>query len=63
MATLQEMTKAAKRLNLLNLKSKRSKKIKIANKYLGKFKGIIPKGKTSTQFIRELRETLYGKIK
>jgi predicted DNA-binding protein len=30
---------------------------------LGKAKGIIPKGKSSTEYVRELRSTLYGKIK
>lgn len=30
---------------------------------LGKAKGVIPKGKSSTEYIRELRSTLYGKIK
>lgn len=35
----------------------------IADRFLGKFKGIIPKGKNSTQYIKELRSTLYGKIK
>jgi hypothetical protein len=30
---------------------------------LGKYKGIIPKGKTSTEFIRDLRSTLFDKVK
>lgn len=33
----------------------------MADKLLGSFKGIIPPGKSSTQFIRELRKDLYGK--
>ena len=39
------------------------KKTSIARKLLGKFKGVIPAGKTSTQFIRELRDSSYGKFK
>jgi hypothetical protein len=39
------------------------KRIKIADELLGKYQGIIPKGKSSTQFIRELRKGLYGKGK
>lgn len=33
----------------------------IVNKLLGSFRGITPADKTSTQFIRELRQDLYGK--
>lgn len=58
-STLQEAIEA---LELVKVKSK-SRKTKIADKLLGKFKGIIPSGKSSTQFIKELRGSLYGKIK
>lgn len=34
----------------------------IADDLLGKYKGIIPNGKTSTETIREMRNNLYGKI-
>lgn len=36
---------------------------KISDELLGKFKGILPSGKSSTQFIKELRSSLYGKTK
>ena len=40
-----------------------ARKTKIADELLGKFKGILPSGKSSTQFIKELRGNLYGKAK
>lgn len=36
---------------------------KVSDELLGKYKGIIPIEKTSTEFIRELRESLFGKLK
>lgn len=39
------------------------RKTSIAKKLLGKFKGMIPPGMTSTRFIRELRDGSYGKFK
>lgn len=38
-------------------------KEKVSDKLLGKYAGIIPKGKTSTEFIRELRSSAFGKMK
>lgn len=38
-------------------------KINIARDLLGKYKGIVPSEKTSTEIIKELRESLYGKVK
>ena len=35
----------------------------IANELLGKYKGIIPGGKSSTSFIKRQRINLYGKVK
>ncbi|MBI3814615.1 MAG: hypothetical protein HY279_09155 [Nitrospinae bacterium] len=35
----------------------------IAGGLLGKYKGIVHSEKTSTEIIKELRESLYGKIK
>jgi hypothetical protein len=35
---------------------------KIGKKWLGKFKDAIPSDKTSTEYLKELRGTLYGKI-
>lgn len=57
MSTLQEAIEAVESIKLRT----KSRKISIADKLLGKFKGIIPEGKTSTQFIKELRKSLYGK--
>ena len=59
MATLQDAVEAVKAIKI----SSWIKKPKVAEKLLGKFKGIIPEGKTSSQFIKELRGSLYGKIK
>ena len=36
---------------------------KISDSLLGKYANVIPDGKTSTEFIREMRSTSYGKIK
>jgi len=36
---------------------------KTSDALLGKYENIIPKGKTSTEFIRDIRGSLYGKIK
>lgn len=43
--------------------SSSKKKTGIADALLGKYRGVIPGDKSSTEFIRELREGLYGKIK
>ena len=59
MTTLKEAIEAIKAIG--NITS--SKKLKVADELLGKYAGIIPKGKTSTQYIKELRNSLYGKIK
>ncbi len=57
MATLQEAMEAIEMRKISSKSQGRS----IADKLLGKFKDIIPQGKTSTQFIKELRNSLYGK--
>jgi hypothetical protein len=36
---------------------------KVSEELLGKYKGIIPADKTSTEFIKELRSSLSGKVK
>jgi hypothetical protein len=38
------------------------KQEKIGKKWFGKFEGAIPPDKTSTEYLKELRGTLYGKI-
>ncbi len=35
----------------------------IANELLGKYKEVIPSGKSSTSFIKRQRFSLYGKVK
>ncbi len=59
MTTLKEAIKAIRAIEVIPTK----KTIKIADELLGRYKGIIPKNKTSSEFIRELRNSLYGKIK
>ena len=62
MTTLQQAIEAINSIKMtLHIVPK--KKTKIADELLGAFKGAIPKGQTSTQLIRHLRDTLYGKIK
>jgi len=58
MTTLKEAIEVIRSIEI----EKSNKKISIADELLGKYKGIIPKEKTSTEFIKELRGTLYGKI-
>lgn len=56
-STLKDVINAIKDVEEARPKIKR----KLADELLGKYKGIIPKGKTSTEFIRKLRNSLYGK--
>ena len=58
MTTLQEIIKAVKATKI-----PRKRHSHIAKSLLGSCQGVIPKGKTSTQVIRELRDNLYDKIK
>lgn len=58
-STLQQAIKALEGIKI----DKKIAEAKLAQKLCGKYRGVIPEGKTSTEFIRqELRETLYGKI-
>ena len=34
----------------------------IAEKWLGAFEGVVPEGMTSTEYIKKLRESCYGKF-
>jgi hypothetical protein len=52
---------AIKSIKSLSVPSKSEKKI--SDELLGKYEGIIPPKKTSTEFIKELRKTMYGKVK
>ena len=59
-ATIKEILQAVESLNI-----PKTHKIKtnISDELLGKYKGVLPKGKTSTELIKNLRSSLYGKIK
>lgn len=58
-STLQQAIKALEGIKI----DKKTATRKLAQKLCGKYRGVIPEGKTSTEFIRqELRGTLYGKI-
>ena len=59
MTTLKEALESLKFFPKIQFKSKGS----IAEALLGKYMGIIPKGKSSTQLIQQSRLKLYGKIK
>jgi len=51
-------------LNSLKILQKSPKrKGKISDELLGKYSGVIPKGKSSSEFIRELRSSAFGKMK
>ncbi len=43
------------------IESETGSKGKIARKWLGAFKGAIPEGTTSTEYLRKMRESGYGK--
>ncbi|MCK4488139.1 MAG: hypothetical protein KAU38_15450 [Desulfobacterales bacterium] len=58
-STLQQAIKALEGIKI----DKKIAEAKLAQKLCGKYKGAIPQGIISTEFIRqELRGTLYGKI-
>ena len=63
MMTLQQAIEAINWTRMSIHSTKKRKKTKIADELLGAFKGAIPKGQTSMQIIRNLRNSLYGKIK
>lgn len=48
--------------SLKSLKISPTKPQKVSDDLLGKYEGIIPAGKTSTEFIRDLRKSSYGKF-
>lgn len=56
MTTLQQAREVIKNIVIHRVRKKR-----ISSQFLGKFKGILPEGKTSTEVIQNLRQTLYGK--
>jgi len=57
MTTLKEAIEAISAIQIIS-----PRRVGAADELLGKYKGIIPKDKTSTGFIRRLRDTFYGKI-
>lgn len=65
--TAEELTKTMENLEFIvvrkremRIKIKKKKKVKMADKWLGKFSGILPKGMTSTEYLKRLRESGYG---
>ena len=64
MTTLKEAIKAIQSLKAPAYRRGRHSrsaisKTSICNRLLGKYKGVIPKGKNATAVIRELRNSLY----
>ena len=59
MTTLKEALESLKFIQKTQSKSKEN----IAEALLGKYRGVIPGGKTSTQWIKQTKNKLYGKIK
>lgn len=59
MTTLQQAIASIKGLK----KTGKTGKKKVATELLGKYKGIVPSAKSSTEAVRELRRSLYGKVK
>ena len=57
-STLKEAIKSIKSLSVPSKSEK-----KISDELLGKYEGIIPPEKTLTDFIKELRKTMYGKVR
>lgn len=57
-STLKEAINSIKSLPIPSESEK-----KISEELAGKYEGIIPSGKTSTEFIKELRKTMFGKVR
>ncbi len=53
------LEKLIKALESIETKAKADKNF--ADKWLGAFEGVVPEGMTSTEYIKKLRETCYGK--
>lgn len=48
---------------LKTMKPAAKSKGSLSDSLLGKYAGIVPEGKTSSEFVREQRSTSYGKVK
>ena len=59
MTTLQSAIRAVQAITAQKPSKNTSK---IADRLLGKFKGVLPKGRSSSEIIRDLRNSSYGKI-
>ena len=53
------LEKLVRALESIETKAKADKNF--ADKWLGAFEGVIPEGLTSTEYIKKLRESCYGK--
>jgi hypothetical protein len=49
-------------MSIKAMKPEQNPKANISDGLLGKYEGIIPEGKTSTEYIREQRAAGYGKV-
>jgi len=58
--TLKEFIKTAEQFRKpIN----KSRSVNLADALLGKYENLLPKGVSSTEYIREMRGSAYGKIK
>lgn len=55
--TLKDAINSIKSLSIQSEPAK-----KISEELLGKYEGVIPSGKSSTEFIKDLRKKMYGKV-
>jgi hypothetical protein len=50
-------------MSIKAMKPEKKSKGSVSDGLLGKYAGIIPEGKTSTDYVREQRASAYGKVK
>lgn len=50
-------------LKSLNSTQPQTPRPNVADGLLGKYSGILPEGRSSAEFVRELRDSRYGKVK
>lgn len=58
LSTLKEALKSVK-----TVEPEQKVKGRVSDNLLGKYAGIVPEGKSSTEFVREERASAYGKVK
>lgn len=62
MTTLKEAIHALETIRMTQV-PKAVNKTKTADELLGKYQGVLPTGKTSSEYIHQLRNNLYGQDK